>query len=540
MFIVGWIAGAVVFLLPVIAGLWQIRTLRRSALPWCDGQSIVDTLALESGISRRVPLLVHEHLPGPMTCGVVNPAIVLPADAPGWPADNLRRAVVHELEHVRRGDWASQCLARIVCACYWLHPLVWVASRRLSLEAERACDDAVLRRADATAYADQLVGLAERLSAAHNTPLLAMANRRDLATRVLAVLDSRQHRGRAGSRVVALACATSTVIVILVSPLWMVAAPQQAAMKDVPDGTGQRFEVASIRRCENEPPTPPGQRSSQGGFPNASPGRFVIECGTVERLISTAYVQNGEMLTNQAARIGDVQWLKNVPSWVRSEKYTIEAKTDAATDRKVMLGPMLRALLEERFKLKVHRDTEEAPMYVMTVAKGGLKIAPIGPDGCTAFDRDNPPSREEMRALVDSPKPVCGNMNMMRGDGGTGKGTTMRWTIGGTTIQNFAGTLSAFMDHHVIDNTGIAADKFNVRLEFALDEHVPGPDKRYGPPTEFPESSGPNIFQALEQQLGLKLTPTKGQHGFIVIDQVERPSVNGAALFVPAQSRGGR
>jgi uncharacterized protein (TIGR03435 family) len=67
---------------------------------------------------------------------------------------------------------------------------------------------------------------------------------------------------------------------------------------------------------------------------------------------------------------------------------------------------------------------------------------------------------------------------------------------------------------------------FNIRLEFAPDEHVPGGDKRYGPRTEFPEPDGPTIFKALEQQLGLKLDATKGPHGFLVIDHVERPTPN--------------
>ena len=123
-------------------------------------------LALEAGIHRRVEVLLHEALTGPMTCGVVHPAIVLPRDAQSWEAEDLNRAIVHELEHVRRGDWVSHCLARAVCAVYWFHPLVWIAWRQLALEAERSCDDAVLGRSEATAYADQLVGLARRLSAA--------------------------------------------------------------------------------------------------------------------------------------------------------------------------------------------------------------------------------------------------------------------------------------------------------------------------------------------------------------------------------------
>ncbi len=189
-----WIGGMALFLTPVILGLWRVRSLRRSALPSPNGQLLADRLAWNAGIRRRVEVLQHEDLPGPMTCGVLHPAIVLPREPKAWDAGDLNRAIVHELEHVRRADWATQCLARMVCTAYWFHPLVWMTWRRLCLEAERSCDDAVLGGSEATAYADQLVGLARRLSAG-KSPLLAMANRSDLATRVGAVLDSRQPRG---------------------------------------------------------------------------------------------------------------------------------------------------------------------------------------------------------------------------------------------------------------------------------------------------------------------------------------------------------
>ena len=174
-----WILGAAMCLVPVLIGLWQVSTLRRSALPWTSGRALVDQLTRDAGIHRRVDVLLHESAPGPMTFGLLRATIVLPLDARRWTDEDLVRAVVHELEHVRRGDWATQCLARVACAFYWFHPLVWISRQQLALEAERACDDAVLSRSDATVYADQLVDLAERLTIARHQPLLAMANRSD-------------------------------------------------------------------------------------------------------------------------------------------------------------------------------------------------------------------------------------------------------------------------------------------------------------------------------------------------------------------------
>jgi TonB family protein len=215
----GWIAGVVLFLIPMATGLWQLRALRRSGLPWRGGQLPVD---------RRVAVLLHSSLAGPITCGVWRPAILLPSDAQTWNEADLNRALVHELEHVHRGDWLTHCAARAICALYWFHPLVWMAWKRLELEAERACDDAVLGQSEATAYADQLVALAQRLSAASKTTQLAMANRADLAARIGAVLDSGQKRGRAGATAVALAGLSAGLFVATISPLKVVAAPQDA------------------------------------------------------------------------------------------------------------------------------------------------------------------------------------------------------------------------------------------------------------------------------------------------------------------------
>jgi len=530
-----WALGTALFLAPLVAGLMQVRRLRRSALPWRKGRTTLELLAPDAGIPSSVDVLLHESVPGPMTCGISRPAIVLPIDAQRWSGEDVRRAIVHELEHVVRRDWLSQCIARIVCACYWFHPLVWIAWRELSLAAERACDDAVLRRAEPTAYADQLVLLAERLSAAAHPPLLAMANRHDLAARVRAVLDHRQRRGRAGTAWIAIAGAVVALLVTTMSPIRIVASADLARQSSPASGSSapdtERFDVVSIKPCESEPPTPPGQRSSQGGFPSVSPGRFSIECGTVERLISNAYVLNGEPLTNQQARIGDIDWLKNVPGWLRSEKFTIEAKAEGTPDRKVMLGPMLRNLLADRFKLKLHREHDERPVYVMTVAKGGLKISP---DTCDERGPDGPaPGREYIAQLAAGAKPICGVMNMQGTPG------RRKWTIGGTTMAHFAGTLSTTMDYFVIDKTGIEGT-FNIHLEFAPDEHVPGADKRYGPPTSFPEPDGPTIFKALEQQLGLKLDATKGPHGFLVIDHIERPTPNSGPAILSESEQGRR
>jgi len=211
--LIAWAVGLAVFLAPVWMGLLQVRSLRQSATFWRE--------------SHGVPVLLQESLAGPMTCGVLRPAIVLPRDAESWSEADLHRALAHEMEHIHRADWLTHCIARAICALYWCHPLVWMAWRQLTLEAEHACDDAVLANSDAAVYADQLVALARRLSASARAPFLAMANRADLSARVSSLLDERRKRGRAGSRAVTLAWAGAALLVGSLAPLTMVASPQQ-------------------------------------------------------------------------------------------------------------------------------------------------------------------------------------------------------------------------------------------------------------------------------------------------------------------------
>jgi ankyrin repeat protein len=184
---------------------------------------MVRMLAGECGIRKSVDILLHEEIQAPVTCGALRPVVLLPFGVREWSEDDLRRALIHELEHVRRSDWAMQRVARLAVACYWFHPLVWVAWRRLRLEAERAADDAVLSTAQSAEYAEQLVGLARSMSNAEAHPVLGMANRSDLSARVSAMLDGNQRRGRAGFLAAAGAIAAAALVLATIGPLTAVA-----------------------------------------------------------------------------------------------------------------------------------------------------------------------------------------------------------------------------------------------------------------------------------------------------------------------------
>jgi beta-lactamase regulating signal transducer with metallopeptidase domain len=218
-----WSAGAIMFLIPVATALWKLSMIRRTGLPVAWHRAELARLVDARGVSPPVELLEHEAVPGPMTFGISRPVIVLPLDAREWSEAELRRALMHEIEHIQRGDWLMQIVARTVAALYWFHPLVWTAWRRLCLEAERSCDDAVVMSEERTAYAEQLVTLAQRMSATPAQPMLGMANRSDLSTRVTAVLDDRLKRGRAGLAFAAGTVATAALIVLTVAPVRAIA-----------------------------------------------------------------------------------------------------------------------------------------------------------------------------------------------------------------------------------------------------------------------------------------------------------------------------
>ena len=223
-----WLTGTILFLIPVVTVLWKLSTIRRTGLPVAWNRDALTRLATSRGINKPVELVEHEAVPAPMTFGITRPVIVLPFDAREWSEAELRRALLHELEHIQRGDWLMQIMARVVAAVYWFHPLVWMAWRRLCLEAERSCDDAVVLSEARTDYAEQLVTLAQRMSATPVQPLLGMANRSDLSTRVTAVLDDRLRRGRAGFALVAGTFAAAVVIVATVAPVRAVATTEGA------------------------------------------------------------------------------------------------------------------------------------------------------------------------------------------------------------------------------------------------------------------------------------------------------------------------
>ncbi len=129
-----------------------------------------------------------------------------------------------------------------------------------------------------------------------------------------------------------------------------------------------KFEAAAIRRCDGPQP-----------LPASSPGRLTIGCSPLANLIQQAYTPrdaNGRRISPPlAVRV------EGGPGWINSDLYQINAKAEDGTSQVTMRGPMLQALLEDRFKLKLHRETRDIPVYALSVAKSDAKLRNLEEQG---------------------------------------------------------------------------------------------------------------------------------------------------------------
>jgi uncharacterized protein (TIGR03435 family) len=260
------------------------------------------------------------------------------------------------------------------------------------------------------------------------------------------------------------------------------------------------FEVASIK------PNRSGDMRTGIRF---QPGRFTATGTTVLRLITLAY------------NVRDFQ-VSGGASWISSDKYDIDAKEpDGFSEelaklpmdqRREKMGLLLQSLLADRFQLKVSHGTKELPVYALVVGKNGPKIQVAKPGGTYPSGFKGPDGR-----------PIGGAGMMRVGPGElTGQGVPLAFLV-----QQLAQRLG----RNVLDQTGLKGN-YDFTLKWTPDQSSaamfqgppsggPGPDS--APP---PDPSGPSIFTAVQEQLGLKLESTKGPVEILIIDHVEPPSEN--------------
>jgi len=222
-----------------------------------------------------------------------------------------------------------------------------------------------------------------------------------------------------------------------------------------------QFEVASLK------PSKPG---GQGDVIRPAPGgrRYIATNVPLSELIAVAYRVKFDQVSGG-------------PGWVDSEHFDMNAEAERPSSIEELHG-MLRNLIKERFKLQMHSETKERPVYVLSVDKTGVKMKPheIGSAGDPWVEQ-----------------PVPGEL-------------TARFA----PMDYFAWLLSLFLDRPVLDRTGLKGG-YDFHLSWT-------PDLSAAPV----DAASPGIFEALQKQLGLKLEPQRGPVEILVIDHAEQPVEN--------------
>jgi uncharacterized protein (TIGR03435 family) len=286
-----------------------------------------------------------------------------------------------------------------------------------------------------------------------------------------------------------------------------------SAAQDGPQSTAARpaFEVASIKldpSCETG-----GMAGRAAGI---TAGGLNIPCVSLRALIRVAYsgvITNGGIGSRFMEVLGG-------PGWLDTDRYDIAAKAEGRASQEQVAGPMLQALLEDRFHLKVHKEPRDTSVYLLTVAKNGAKLQPTKEGSCVPFDLTNLSVSPAGRG--DAPR-FCGSPGGRMGNGGT-----MVSESYGITMAEFAGrALAGYAGRPVIDQTGLTG-RYDIHLEFVRDNMGAGTTYLNDVPTSVApaDTPGPSIFAALEGQLGLKLSPGKSPLDEIVVDHAEKPTAN--------------
>ncbi len=205
--------------------------------------------------------------------------------------------------------------------------------------------------------------------------------------------------------------------------------------------------------------------------------------------------------------------LSGDPPWLASEHYDIQATAAGNTSVQQMEGPMLQVLLEERFKFTLHRETRQLLVYELAVSKGGAKLQLSKEGSCTPYSVDSPPPPASTPGQPNSN--FCGLHLSVNGLNRTVDGE-------GVTMTAFAASLSrnytSDLGRNVLDTTGLSG-AFDVHLKWAIQPLTGAGDVA-------PDVTGPSVFNALQDQLGLRLESAKGPVEVLVIDHIEKPAAN--------------
>lgn len=495
-----WLAGCVVVLWVWYRRWRRIFSAIEKAVPVDEGREVEALRGVErlAGVRQPIGVFLSSVSLEPGIFGIARPILLWPKGISKHLEDrHLEAILVHEVCHVRRRDNLTAAMHMLVEALFWFHPLVWWLGARLVDERERACDEEVLQLgSEREIYAESILKTCEFCV---GSPLACVSGvtGADLKKRMVQIMTERvAHKVDVARKL--LLSGTLFVAVALPIVSGLVSAKPTPAESHAETTSAGRFtyEVASIK------PYKSGDNFMRMMF---TPDGLTASGSTLQALIDSAYEVEDHRVFG-------------APSWLRSEKYDVEAKMDGSVaDQLRKLDPdqrllarrqMLQALLADRFKLIVRHETRELPVYLLVVGKNGPKIQQAKP-GNTYPNGFKDPAGHSAAGMM-----FAGGNSL---------------TAQGVPIANLVRHLSFQLGRTVIDKTGLTGN-YDFTLNWSPDQGAPMRKDASGgePPadTAQPDTSGASIFTTLQEQLGLKLESAKGPVEVLIIEHVEKPSEN--------------
>jgi uncharacterized protein (TIGR03435 family) len=423
----------------------------------------------------------------------------------------LEAILAHELCHARRRDNLAAVIHMAVEAIFWFHPLVWWLGARLVEERERACDEDVVRLGgEPQVYAESILKVCE-FYLASPTVCVAGVTGGELKKRIEGIMTNRFMRRLSFGKTLLLAVAGIAAVAGPITigllnapriraqsparkPALSAAAPAGAqASAPAPAAASKTasaaqpakafaqhaapppsFEVASVKPVE-EP------RGALNTFSSSGP-RVRYVANSIVNLVMEAYkVKHYQVIF--APKVTPPTGGVYNPAY-----YDIEAKAEGDFARtRDEFRPMLQTLLAERFNLKVHREMREMPVYALMVAKNGPKFKESAPDatysflhGVNGLNQNITASKATMEALAEGIR-------------------DMVW-----------------LDPPVVDKTGLTGT-YDFKIEATSESRLNrNPD----------DPAAVSVFDAVQDQLGLKLERQKAMIEVLVVDHIEKPSAN--------------
>ncbi|HEY4085093.1 MAG TPA: TIGR03435 family protein, partial [Bryobacteraceae bacterium] len=261
-----------------------------------------------------------------------------------------------------------------------------------------------------------------------------------------------------------------------------------------------KFDVASVKECKATEQAPPSRTFAS---------EVSLGCWSLRTIIQQAYDVFASGRTEPSNPGTPSMPMEGLPGWANSARYSIDAKSDKPQSAAMMRGPMMQALLEERFALQIHREQRDGPAYLMSLIKGQLKLHKAQEGTCVPFDFS------EALNMQPSGQTFCGVPAISR------RGSVTVLDAHGITLAGIAKLLHPD-GRPVIDQTGIRG-VFDIHLEWGSDGLAPSSAVN-GQPPEAATAASP--IDALREQLGLQLKAGRAVSELLVISHIEKLTEN--------------